>query len=48
VTKSAVTIFATNSKFGCDNEFALFVEYESEKYLPDLSEYIIFEDRVVI
>ena len=47
VAKSAVTRFATNSKFGCDNEFALFVEYESEKYLPDLSEYIIFEDRVV-
>jgi len=47
VAKSAVTRFATNSKFGCDNEFALFVEYESEKYLPDLSEYIIFDDRVV-
>ena len=47
VAKSAVTRFATNSKFGCDNEFALFVEYDSEKYLPDLSEYIIFEDRVV-
>jgi CRISPR-associated protein Csh2 len=41
----AVTRFATNSKFGCDNEFALFVEYESEKYLPDLSEYIKFDSE---
>jgi len=41
----AVTRFATNSKFGCDNEFALFVEYENEKYLPDLSEYIKFDSE---
>jgi CRISPR-associated protein Csh2 len=41
----AVTRFATNSKFGCDNEFALFVEYDSEKYLPDLSEYIKFDSE---
>ncbi len=41
----AVTRFATNSKFGCDNEFALFVEYENEKYLPDLSEYILFDSE---
>ena len=49
VAKSAVTRFATNSKFGCDNEFALFIEYENEKYLPDLSEYIKFdsEERIV-
>jgi CRISPR-associated protein Csh2 len=45
VAKTAVTRFATNSKFGCDNEFALFVEYESEKYLPDLSEYIEFDSE---
>jgi len=45
VAKSAVTRFATNSKFGCDNEFALFVEYEDEKYLPDLSEYIKFDSE---
>ncbi len=45
VAKSAVTRFATNSKYGCDNEFALFVEYESEKYLPDLSEYIEFDSQ---
>jgi CRISPR-associated protein Csh2 len=41
----AVTRFATNSKFGCDNEFALFVEYDTEKYLPDLSEYIKFNSE---
>ena len=45
VAKQAVTRFATNSKYGCDNEFALFVEYESEKYLPDLSEYIEFDSE---
>jgi len=41
----AVTRFATNSKFGCDNEFALFVEFDTEKYLPDLSEYIKFDSE---
>jgi len=45
VAKIAVTQFATNSKFGCDNEFALFVEYENDKYLPDLSEYIEFDSE---
>ena len=45
VAKVAVTRFATNSKYGCDNEFALFVEYEDEKYLPDLSEYIAFDSE---
>ena len=45
VAKVAVTRFATNSKYGCDNEFALFVEYEDEKYLPDLSEYIGFDSE---
>jgi len=43
--KTAVTQFATNSKFGCDNEFALFVEYDTDKYLPDLSEYIEFDSE---
>jgi len=45
VVKTAVTQFATNSKFGCDNEFALFVEYDTDKYLPDLSEYIEFDSE---
>ena len=38
----SVTAFATNSKVGCENEFAVFVETESDAYLPNLSEYITF------
>ena len=45
VATKSVTKFATNSKYGCDNEFALFVEYEDDKYLPDLSEYIEFDSE---
>lgn len=47
----SVTSFATNSKVGCENEFALFVETEKDLYLPNLSEYISFikgEDKNVI
>ena len=40
---TAATSFATNSKVGCENEFALFVEIEEDFYLPTLSEYIEFE-----
>lgn len=38
----SATSFATNSKFGANNEFALFIETNenSKYYLPDLSEYI--------
>lgn len=36
------TSFATNSKIGCENEFALFVETKPDAYLPNLSEYIGF------
>lgn len=39
----AATSFATNSKVGCENEFALFVETESNLYLPNLDEYIEFQ-----
>lgn len=39
----SATAFATNSKVGCENEFALFVETDSDLYLPNLSEYIKFE-----
>ena len=39
----AATSFATNSKIGCENEFALFVETEKDLYLPNLSEYIEFD-----
>lgn len=40
----SATSFATNSKFGSNNEFGLFVETidGSKLYLPDLSEYIIY------
>ena len=39
----SATSYATNAKEGCENEFALFVETESEMYLPNLTEYITFE-----
>lgn len=39
---ASATSFATNSKIGCENEFALFVETEKDPYLPNLSEYIEF------
>ena len=43
----SATSFATNSKFGSNNEFGLFVETidGSKLYLPDLSEYIIYNSR---
>lgn len=40
----AATSFSTNAKIGCENEFALFVETEKELYLPDLSQYISFQE----
>ncbi len=40
----SATAYSTNSKFGCENEFALFVECADNKtYLPDLSDYIKFD-----
>ena len=47
----SATAFATNSKVGCENEFAVFVETESDAYLPNLSEYVTFakcEDKNII
>jgi CRISPR-associated protein Csh2 len=42
----SATSYSTNSKFGCDNEFALFVEcHDNETYLPDLSDYLEFDSR---
>ncbi|MDD3856055.1 type I CRISPR-associated protein Cas7 [Sulfurimonas sp.] len=39
----SATAYSTNSKFGCENEFALFVECKNDEcYLPDLSDYIKF------
>lgn len=44
VAKVSATAYSTNSKFGCENEFALFVECsDSQTYLPDLSDYIEFD-----
>ena len=39
----AATSYATNSKIGCENEFGLFVETTSDLYLPNLSEYVVFQ-----
>ncbi len=42
----SATAYNTNSKYGCENEFALFVECkEDECYLPDLSDYIKFDSE---
>lgn len=38
----SATAFNTNSKLGCENEFAVFVETEESLYLPDLAQYIKF------
>lgn len=42
---SAATAFATNSKFGCENEYGLFVEMkeDSKVFIPELSNYIKFK-----
>jgi len=46
VALTSATAYSTNSKFGCENEFALFVECsDSECYLPDLSDYIEFDSQ---
>ena len=43
----SATAYNTNSKFGCFNEFTMFVECKenSKLYLPDLSEYIKFDSE---
>lgn len=46
VALTSATAYSTNSKFGCENEFALFVECsDGETYLPDLSDYIEFDSE---
>jgi len=46
VAKVSATAYSTNSKFGCENEFALFVECsDAQTYLPDLSDYIKFDSQ---
>ncbi len=41
------TAIATNSKMGCENEFAIFIECKSESklYMPNLDQYIDFEKK---
>ena len=40
----SATAFNTNSKFGCENEFSMFVECKDNKlYLPDLAQYVSFK-----
>lgn len=46
VAKISATAYNTNSKFGCEDEFALFVECnDDECYLPDLSDMIKFDSE---
>ncbi|QAT63463.1 CRISPR-associated protein [Acidilutibacter cellobiosedens] len=39
----SATAFNTNSKIGCENELSIFIETESDLYLPDITQYIEFE-----
>ncbi len=46
VALTSATAYSTNSKFGCENEFALFVECkDKDTYFPDLSDYIDFDSE---
>jgi len=46
VALTSATAYSTNSKFGCENEFALFVDCKDDEcYLPDLSDYIKFDSQ---
>lgn len=39
---TSATFFNSNSKLGCENEFALFIEVKEGYYLPELAQYIRF------
>ena len=39
----SATAFNTNSKVGCENELAVFVETDKNTYLPDLAQYVFFK-----
>ncbi len=39
---NSVTFYNSNSKKGCDNEFAMFVETKDNRYLPNLEQFIEF------
>lgn len=42
----SATAYSTNSKFGCENEFALFLTCKDDEcYLPDLSDYVKFDSQ---
>jgi CRISPR-associated protein Csh2 len=46
VALKSATAYSTNSKFGCENEFALFIECkDKDTYLPDLSDYVEFDSQ---
>lgn len=40
---TSATSFNTNSKVGCENELAVFIETNKNTYLPDLSQYVFFK-----
>ena len=49
VAMVSATAYSTNSKFGCENEFSVFVECkENDTYFPDLSDYIKFNSEELI
>lgn len=39
---TSATFFNSNSKLGCENEFALFIEIKEGYYLPELAQYVKF------
>lgn len=42
----SATAFNTNSKLGCENELAVFIEVEKDCYLPDLAQCVTFEKGI--
>lgn len=40
---TSATSFNTNSKIGCENELAVFIETDKNAYLPDLAQYVFFK-----
>ena len=41
---TSATAYSTNAKYGCENEFALFIECKdgAKLYLPDLAQYVVY------
>ncbi len=45
----SATAYSTNAKFGCENEFTIFIECkDDDAYFPDLSDYIQFNSDDLI